>query len=124
MRIIYEQPLTCSGRLVVLENRWYFSFEEQGPDSRYKKRAVQVADSEYEKFLEQLKRNFEQYEKLKKEGATSLVKGEGGQWIRFGIREGVCLFEQSYPIKKREKLEAVLEELKQAAEKAKTLMNR
>ena len=123
MKIIYKEALTCSGTLVVLENRWYFSFEEQGPDSRYKKRAVQISDHEYENFCETLKRNFERYEQLKKEGATSLVKGEGGQWIRFGIREGVCLFGQSYPIKKREKLEAVLEELEQAAKKAEELID-
>ena len=118
MGIIYEEKLKCKGTLVVLENRWYISFEEQGPDDRYKKRPFQITDQEMEHFCEQLERNFQKYEQLKKEGNNKVIKAEGGQWIRFGIREGVCLFEQSYPIKKREKLEDIIQQLNEAATKA------
>ena len=124
MKVIYEEPLTCKGKLVVLENRWYFSFEEQGPDNRYKKRPFQVLDKEFNEFCERLKKNFIYYEEQKQKGCSSIIKGEGGKWIRFGIREGVCLFYQSYPIKSRKKLEETLLELQRAKEKAEQLLNK
>lgn len=118
MKVLYEQSLKCKGTLVVLENRWYLSFEEQGPDKRYKKRPFQVVDKEIDEFCERLQKNFDYYEEQKQKGCSSLIQGEGGQWIRFGIREGVCLFAQSYPIKTRKKLEETLVELQAAKEKA------
>lgn len=118
MKVLYEQPLRCKGKLVVLENRWYLSFEEQGPDKRYKKRPFQVLDKGMESFCKCLQENFIYYEEQKQKGCSSLIQGQGGQWIRFGIREGVCLFHQSYPIKTKEKLEKTLSELLEAKEKA------
>lgn len=113
MNVIYEKKLACGGTLVVLKHRWYVAFEEQGPDSRYKKKPFQIADKEIKNFCNQLKRNFDLYEEKKAQGDFTMIRGEGGQWIRFGVREGVCIFDQSYPIKRREMLSSILEELEQ-----------
>lgn len=118
MNIQYKEQLSCKATLVVLETRWYLSFEQQGPDTRYKKRPFQVSNMEWRNYCQALCNNFVLYEQKKAEGNEQMIQGEYGQWIRFGFQEGVCLFEKNLPVKKREKLESIVKEIEKAAQKA------
>lgn len=124
MKILYKEELHCKATLVVLESRWYLSFEEQGPDKRYKKRAFQVQGGEWKEYCQALLNNFERYECLKAQGNQRMVQGEKNQWIRFGFKEGVCLFDQNYPVKKKEKLQEIIEEIEKSAKKAEDIIKK
>ena len=115
MKILYKEELHCKATLVVLESRWYLSFEEQGPDKRYKK---------WKEYCQALLNNFERYECLKAQGNQRMVQGEKNQWIRFGFKEGVCLFDQNYPVKKKEKLQEIIEEIEKSAKKAEHIIKK
>lgn len=107
----YTKKMSYGATLYVEQEKWHIKMETQGPDTRYRKKPFYLTEDNMEEYFSQLIQNFETYEQLKKVGKTTLTKGKGNHWIRFGLGEGVCLYEKEYPIKKREVLEQWIEEI-------------
>lgn len=105
------KKLSYGAILYVDQEKWYIKMDTQGPDTRYKRKPFYITENNLEEYCTHLIRNFETYERLKKEGKTTLTQGEGNHWIRFGLGEGVCLCGKDYPVKTREKLERWIEEI-------------
>lgn len=100
-------------KLVKRGLKTYLVYEEQGPDTRYRKRAFRIPIEEIESYIDAYRENFSLYLQKKEKDQVGTFQGKKKMKIRVGgLYEGVCLFEHYQPVRTREQLEQRIAELK------------
>ncbi|MEE1312692.1 MAG: hypothetical protein UHS41_02920 [Lachnospiraceae bacterium] len=91
----------------------YLVFEDQGPDTRYRKRNFRIHIDEVEAYIQAYKNNFLRYQQLKAKGKQGEFHGEKKMIIRIGgLYEGVCLFGHYKPLKNKRQLEERIQKIR------------
>lgn len=103
--------------LFIGEEDWYIQFRPIVPDTRYKPREFQIPGAEIDDYIEAYKNNFKRYQKLLCERTDKTeILGEKDMKIRFGVHRGICLYDTYFPIRNKNELLQMLNDLRYAKE--------
>ena len=118
----YEERLDCGGTLEVTKSSWQIRYYFPGPDLRHKGEFVMLPGSSIGAYIQALRDNWSEFEKLKAAipvGGDFSKNGSMGMTIRVGrFMQGVFLRACHMPINNHSHLEKVIGAYSYAAQQA------
>lgn len=118
----YEERLDCGGTLEVTRSSWQIRYYFPGPDLRHKGEFVSLPGSSICDYIQALKDNWVEFEKLKQTipaGGDFSKSGAMGMTIRVSrFAQGVCIRSYHMPLATRSQLDKVIGAYGYAAQRA------
>lgn len=122
---IYEEPLSCGGKMKVGVNSWEITYHFPGLDRRHNGTFVTVPGESIQQYIDAYLENWTEYENLKKsipQGGDFVKVGKLGMSIRIGrFSEGVCIRDYHMPISTKSELDQKLDGYRYAIDRAKQI---